>query len=303
MSAKIPSYSICNLMGADRCMSEFMVTGLLDFTNSHDNVVFPHRHDFFQIVLFTAGSGMHSIDFQPYQVQPGQMYCMSPGQVHTWEFEPGTDGILVNFNESFITAICHNSNFLSDFPMFSNFTSRAACQLEHSVQEKIEQHLQQMLDEYQTYQGEYRNDLLRALLVQLLVKIARNMEKLQPDHRSRHNQTLLRNYLKLIEQHFHTLRLPREYADLMFITPNHLNAVCSAATGKPAGEFIRERVLLEAKRMLIHADYSIAEIGYQLDFQDNAYFSRFFKKYTGSTPEEFRKSGGKMATEPFLLSI
>jgi AraC-like DNA-binding protein len=158
----------------------------------------------------------------------------------------------------------------------------------------LESHLQQILDEYRTYHGEFKNDLMRALLLQLLIHIVRNIETAPTDHVSKHDLTVLRNYQKLIEQHYRSLRLPKDYADLMYITPNHLNAICNATTGKAAGELIRDRVLLEAKRMLVNAEYSIAEVGYELDFQDNAYFSRFFKKYTGVTPEEFRKSGGNV---------
>jgi AraC-like DNA-binding protein len=60
--------------------------------------------------------------------------------------------------------------------------------------------------------------------------------------------------------------------------------------GISAGEVIRNRVLLEAKRLLINLDLNIAEIGYRLNFNDNSYFTKFFKKYTGQLPEEFRKT-------------
>jgi len=93
-----------------------------------------------------------------------------------------------------------------------------------------------------------------------------------------------------VEQHYPEKKLPKAYAEMLFVTPNHLNAICTATAGKSAGELIRERVLLEAKRLLVNSQMSIAEIGYQLNFEDNAYFSRFFKKYTSVTPEAFRKT-------------
>jgi AraC family transcriptional activator of pobA len=61
--------------------------------------------------------------------------------------------------------------------------------------------------------------------------------------------------------------------------------------GRPAGEVIRERVLLEAKRLLVSSAIGIAEIAWELQFKDNSYFTKFFKKYTGTTPEEFRSAG------------
>jgi AraC family transcriptional regulator, transcriptional activator of pobA len=102
MAKKMPTYSICNLLGADRCMTEIVVTRLRDFVDTHRDIQFPHRHDFYQVVLFTRGGGKHSIDFQQFEVIPHQVYYMAPGQIHSWEFDEETDGYLVNFNESFL---------------------------------------------------------------------------------------------------------------------------------------------------------------------------------------------------------
>jgi AraC-like DNA-binding protein len=84
-------------------------------------------------------------------------------------------------------------------------------------------------------------------------------------------------------------KLPKEYAEMLYITPNHLNALVNATIGKSAGTLIRDRILLEAKRMLVNSDQNVNEIAYQLQFEDNAYFSRFFKKYTDTSPEKFRQ--------------
>jgi len=74
------------------------------------------------------------------------------------------------------------------------------------------------------------------------------------------------------------------------MTPNHLNALTNNVLGKSAGDLIRERVLLEAKRLLANSDLLISQIAESLQFEDNAYFTRFFKKYLGTTPEGFRVS-------------
>jgi AraC-like DNA-binding protein len=99
----------------------------------------------------------------------------------------------------------------------------------------------------------------------------------------------LKTFQKLIEKHFTELKLPMEYANLLYITPNHLNALCKEHLGIQAGEVIRNRIILEAKRQLINQQISITEISYSLNFKDNSYFSKFFKKQVGMTPEEFRK--------------
>jgi len=65
---------------------------------------------------------------------------------------------------------------------------------------------------------------------------------------------------------------------------------CQDLLGRSAGEVIRDRVLLEAKRLLTNAGMTATEIAYELNFQDNSYFNRFFKKYEGVTPDEFRRA-------------
>ena len=94
----------------------------------------------------------------------------------------------------------------------------------------------------------------------------------------------------MIEAHYREIKLPKEYADLLFVTPNYLNALSQELLGKTAGELIRDRVLLEAKRLLTNsASITVSEVATELNFQDNSYFNRFFKKYAKVTPDEFRK--------------
>ena len=99
---------------------------------------------------------------------------------------------------------------------------------------------------------------------------------------------MLRTFLNLIEKNVSILKFPKDYAELLHVTPNHLNARCKELLGKSAGEVNRDRLLLEAKRLMVNVDLSISEIAYELNFRDNSYFSKFFKKHAGRTPEEFR---------------
>ena len=287
MAKKMPTYSICNLLGADRCMTEIVVTRLRDFVNMHPEIQFPHRHDFYQIVLFTRGGGRHSIDFQQFGVLPHQVYYMAPGQMHTWKFDAGTDGYLVNFNESFFTSICHNPNFVRDFPLFNHIGGTSVNTLDMSCCSEVEETFAQMLEEFGKG-GDFMMDMLRGMLIIILVRLSRAAPDGFREGASKHNLVLMRQFEKLIEANFREKRLPREYAEMMFVTPNHLNALTNNVIGKSAGELIRERILLEAKRLLANSDLMIGQIAEILHFEDNAYFTRFFKKYLGTTPEGFR---------------
>ena len=123
----------------------------------------------------------------------------------------------------------------------------------------------------------------------MFIQVNRYITKESRKHQNNFNSLLLRNFQKLIDQHFKEKKLTKDYASMLYVTPNHLNALSKDVTGRPAGELIRDRILLEAKRLLVNAEMNVSQIADELDFDDNSYFSKFFKKYVGVTPDVFRK--------------
>jgi AraC family transcriptional activator of pobA len=97
---------------------------------------------------------------------------------------------------------------------------------------------------------------------------------------------------RLVEEHFRKERLIAFYADKLAITPDRLNDHVKRATGVTAGHLIRQRVLTEAKRQLVFTGQPIHEVSYDLGFADPSHFARFFRKQTGTTPQEFRDGQG-----------
>ena len=272
--------------------AEVLVRPFGDYLRQHhQNLDFAHRHSFYHLVLFTQGAGSHTIDFTTFAVRPNQMYFMIPGQVHVWEFAGEADGFVVNFTEAFFQSFLLRTDYLERFSFFNGRAADGVIDLPESMVGEIRTDFEKLLALSET-DGPFGHDRMRMLLLDLFMRIeegvgAREREAIPPYH-----YTLLKSYQKLIEKNFLTLRRPKEYADLLFVTPNHLNALCKAHTGMQAGELIRNRILLEAKRLLVNLDLSVAEVGYALNFSDNSYFTKFFKKHTGQTPEEFRHLNG-----------
>lgn len=100
--------------------------------------------------------------------------------------------------------------------------------------------------------------------------------------------TLATRFKQLIKDCFKELKQVKEYAALLHITPLYLNEVMKEITGFPASYWIHQEIMLEAKRLLAHADKDIREIAWELGYEDHAYFSRFFKKNAGITASAFR---------------
>ena len=286
MQNKIPIFDICKV--SDQKQDDLFISRFAPYLQKHKDLYFPHKHTFYHLVLFTRGSGTHSIDFKTFDVTPGQIYFMVPGQVHSWDFEGDTDGYLVHFTPSFFQSFLLKNEYLDQFPFLSGVVDDAVIQISPALQSKIVNLFETLIDETDNA-NRMGTDMIRSLLLQTFILLSRmdnnEFEKQLPTY----NHTLIKNFRKLIEKNFTTLKLPKDYAGLLYITPNHLNAVCNDLLGISAGEVIRDRILLEAKRLLINLNLTVAEISYQLNFNDNSYFTKFFKKYTNLTPEEFRK--------------
>lgn len=288
---KIPVFDICSLSKDQNRQNEFLIERFGQYLQRHNQDLHqPHRHSFYHLVLFTKGAGYHSIDFNKFKVQRFQCYFMIPGQVHSWHFEKETDGYVINFSENFFRSFLLNPNYLDRFSFFNGTSEEAVCQLSPPIQQKAIQLFEEMIAQSGVDERERRTDMTRLLLLQFFLLVNNyttgKVKKPVPQQKL----VLLKNFRKLIDQNYRAIKLPKEYADLLYITPNHLNALCQDLLGKTAGELIRDRVLLEAKRLLTNANMSITEIAFDLDFQDNSYFNRFFKKNTGMTPDEFRKT-------------
>jgi len=287
MKNTIPVYDICKL--SDFQQDDMLISRFGIYLEKHKDLHFPHKHTFYHLVLFTKGGGTHAIDFRTFPVLPYQIYFMVPGQVHSWSFEGEVDGYVIHFSEDFFRSFLLANDYLAQFPFFSGDIEDQVINIRKELQSKVGSLFEDIIAESEK-PGRMGIDLIRSLLLQVFILLMRTGYDQTEKQNSTYNHTLLKNFRQLVEKNFGTLRLPKEYAELLYITPNHLNAICNDMLGVSAGEVIRNRVLLEAKRLLINLDLNISEIGYRLNFNDNSYFTKFFKKYTGQLPEEFRKS-------------
>ncbi|MBV7533469.1 AraC family transcriptional regulator [Chitinophaga sp. sic0106] len=287
--ANIPTYDICSLVMGKPTQEDVVVARFPEYLATHSDIHFPHRHSFYHLAFFTSGSGTHTIDFERFPVKPGQLYFMVPGQVHGWYFEGKTNGYVINVSAGFFNVFLKDADYIERFPFLSGVAAEGVVELTATALKEVQRIFEEMLQEVATEQP-FNMDMLRLLMLELFIRVGRSTQQGAIRQDMLHNNLLLRNFRKLVEQHYMQLRLPKDYAAMLYVTPNYLNAFCQHMLGKSAGEVIRDRVLLEAKRLLVNADTNISAIAYQLNFADNSYFTKFFRKYAGVTPEEFRKN-------------
>lgn len=281
-----PVYDIYTLSGYTQ--QDIQISRFAPYLQVHKNLHLAHKHNFYHLILFTRGSGYHTIDFEQFEVLRGQIYFMVPGQVHSWAFEGPVDGYVINFSAAFFNSFLLAPGYLEQFGFFGGIAADSVINIPADELNGVIAVLEQILAESQNHRR-HTADMVRTLLLQLFMMVSR-INSGQPQHQQpNYNYTLLAHFKKLVDEHFAGLKLPKDYAALLYITPNHLNALCNDILGVSAGSLIRNRITLEAKRLLVNLDLNISEIAYRLNFADNSYFSKFFKKQTGLTPELFRK--------------
>jgi len=100
---------------------------------------------------------------------------------------------------------------------------------------------------------------------------------------------MVKRFYQLVEENFLQNITVNEYAGMLAVTPNHLTQTIKQLTGKTSAEFIKAKQILEIKRLLVHTNLGISEIASQMNYSDQSYFAKFFKKETGLTPMTYRK--------------
>src|SRR3954452_11496876 len=167
----LPTYSINTLKDTPPSLKDFVADHFAHYLEEHKNLHFPHKHSFYHLVYFSKGSGSHSIDFVNFSVEPGQVYFMIPGQVHSWEFITKPDGYIVNFSEQYINALIANPRYLDQFSFFSGLANEQVINIPEEGRQQIEQTLETVVREGNST-NELKDDFARTALVQLLIQVS-----------------------------------------------------------------------------------------------------------------------------------
>ncbi|RZM27889.1 MAG: AraC family transcriptional regulator, partial [Pedobacter sp.] len=173
MASGIPLYDISNFESYKD--EGILITRFGTYAKEHQHLHKVHRHSFYHLVYFSKGSGTQFIDFKNFSIKTGQIYFMSPGQVHSWTFEEEPDGYLINFSKTYFSSFLFNADYLSSFRIFSGIPEEQVVQLEEALQQEVVMLFEHMLQE-QPKEQLFSQDMVRTLLLQLLIKVSRVMQ-------------------------------------------------------------------------------------------------------------------------------
>lgn len=279
----IPVYSIRDFRKFSQ-QDAFYASPLKNHIRNHDFTNFPHKHDFFMVVLFTSGKGIHEVDFIKYTVHTGSLFVLRPGQMHNWKLSADCNGYIFFHTRNFYDeGFTHER--VSDYPFYATGQGSPLFHLKGLSYSFISSYFRTVTDEYISDRA-FKFQKLHALVNLIYIELLRLYHS-DENNNSENYLSKLRQFEELIEKHYHQHLSASAYAKMMNLSEKHLNRICKLSIGKTSTDLIAERLVLEAKRLLIASKLNITQIAEKMGFADNSYFTRFFKKRTGKTPSEF----------------
>tara|TARA_R110000751_G_scaffold20652_5_gene60239 strand:- start:490 stop:1332 length:843 start_codon:yes stop_codon:yes gene_type:complete len=242
----------------------------------------PARREFFEIVWLHNEEALHE-PYHDFETLRGDwIYLIPPYRVHQLN-KAGKKGVLLSFKQELLEDDI--KEFLLDvFRMFN-------IQGEFSCLQVTEESEKGLVSIFNLLQEEYNHEEVNLIMIKALLKVfLLKLIQLKEQHFTRQdiNEKRIYEFMMLIELNFYEERKADFYANKLDLSTKRLNQILKEKLDKTAVQLIHDRIILEAKRQIIHSENTIKEIAYNLQFKDPSYFSRFFKLHTNQSPNEFQ---------------
>lgn len=245
----------------------------------------PHQHEYEELLVGMEGALDHFIDFESEEITAPFISFVTRGKVHRVvpKLKDGKCSIWVlRFKSEFIPE--------TTFQLYSYYHGRANVKMEFTgCFDRIPNLCEMIYQESRVPEPDYA--VIQHLLSALLSMIESEQKKLSPENKivEKTQSTTFRNFLNILEENFRRPEGVEFYAEKLFMTSRNLNLICQNILNQSVSEIIETRKLIEAKNLLITTDKTVAEIGFELGYQEKSYFTRVFKKKSAQTPSEFRE--------------
>ena len=250
----------------------------------------PYRGNYYKIGLCLRGTAELRANLETYHIEPGSLMLITPHIIKEWSsFSADHDSLSVFFTPEFITTRNHIP--VENFQFLETIT-RHVLPLPATEAASITASMRLLQQKFQAPHP-YRNQDIRSLINSLLYEVVGLYDQQHAAHQASQtrSQQLTAEFKRLINAHCTTERSVQFYAGRLCITPKHLTETVKQTTGKTAGEWIEEAVMLEAKALLQHGHLTIAQVADLLHFADQSAFSRFFRNSLGLSPTAYKQAG------------
>lgn len=262
--------------------------GLTDFSNTDVHSEYLKSVSDQIKIIFIPKEASIQVDFQKIKFLTDALLFINPNVV----INPCKiiSGQLLHFNRDFYCVEIHDHEVACDGVLYNNVFEIPFINLNEDQSYDIRKIIGEINSEL-INDDSNSEEMLRTLLKMIILKSTRIWK--QQHHFTEQDQKtevhFLRKFSKLVELHYKTLHTVADYADLLYITPKNLSKKIGLISKESPNEIIKNRIILESKRLLAHTNMTVKEVAYALNYEDDAYFIRFFTKNTGISPLSFRR--------------
>ena len=261
------------------------------------NACFDHiqRLNYYTLIWVQQGKGQLKVDFSEYDFSENQLLAFAPYQPFILSTNQIIEGVAIHFHPDFFCIMKHHDEVACNGVLFNNIYEPPYVQIDEVAKGTFNMVLEQMKVEMQN-PALAQYELLISYLKIFLITASRLKKEQQPVAISQADDTaapfILQNLKNYIELHFKTKHSASDYAELLHITPKALAKITKNHFNRTLTNLIAERIIIEAKRELYLTNKPVKEIAYELGYDDEHYFSRFFKNNADVSPQMYRDTVG-----------
>ncbi|OKS88048.1 helix-turn-helix domain-containing protein [Mucilaginibacter polytrichastri] len=251
------------------------------------------NYNYYSMILVIKGKGRLKADFSEYEFKENSLMTFSIYQPYMIKAEGEFNGLLINFHPDFFCIHKHHNEVACNGVLFNNIYESPQVQLKETEMELLTTLVNQLKAEMQnTAVAQY--ELMIAYLKIFLINASRIKigTQLLKASSTEKEPFILKTLKDAIEEHYKSKHSASDYADLLNISAKALNRISKTHFNKTLSNLIAERIIIEAKRELYLTEKPVKTIAYELGFNDEFYFSRFFKSNAEISPQIYRDTVG-----------
>lgn len=264
---------------------------LLGLDTGEDCLAKPVQYAEYTIVFVEGGEGIFHADFGAFPFKGPVLLFSTPLQMIYIEQPAPCKLAMLQFHSDFYCIEYHKAQVACNGLLFNNIYIEPSVKLNDREARIFKNLLDELAEEFDVSGCDeivMRGYLQLFLAKSSSIKTRSAANISSPEERDEQ----MEEFRRLLDKHYLTLHKPADYAELLAMSPNNFTKRCTKYFKKSPSAMIQERLILEAKRQLHLTRRSIKEIAYSLQFSDEFYFSRFFKKFTRVSPQTFRQQTG-----------
>lgn len=253
----------------------------------------PTRLDMLVFALCVKGTSEFQINLKSYTIESGDMVILFPGQIVYNKRSSIENCLLISVSRTLMDSLVPRNKSLMDVIFY--ILNNPVIKTDEHGEKTIKEYIDFIISRINSFKGRkqmFDNEVIKNIAMAMLYEVLDMVSKeVMVENKSlTRKDEIFRHFLKLLTEYYNKDRSVAFYADKICVNPKHLSNVIKELTGKTAGEWIDEHVIMEAKVLLKSSNMTVQEVSQILNFPNQSFFGKYFKKHTGMRPGEYRNS-------------